>query len=238
MKYLSLFLFFTFLFTGEMKAQYPFNYLKPNKENGWNIFSINQLIQNFLFQYDNETSLCLADKIQQKYTKKETSAWSNQTKLDIVTQLHVECYLDANPDLVLDQEYRLEADSLINQKKYAEALNNLLTLEEDSVATANDYNSIGWCFLLTKQYSKAIKYLKKGEKLDEVNLFIQGNLAHAYLLTNEEELAMRLYKKYKGQNINETISWESMVAHDFEKFKEAGISHPKFEEVLQVVSAK
>jgi hypothetical protein len=38
---------------------------------------------------------------------------------------------------------------------------------------------------LTKQYGKAIKFLKEGEKLDGTELLVKLNLAHAYLFNNE-----------------------------------------------------
>jgi hypothetical protein len=45
-----------------------------------------------------------------------------------------------------------------------------------------DYNGLGYSFLITKQFGKAIKALKEGENIDNTELAIKLNLAHAYLL--------------------------------------------------------
>jgi hypothetical protein len=38
---------------------------------------------------------------------------------------------------------------------------------------------------MTKQYGKAIKFLKEGEKQDDTELLVKLNLAHAYLMNDE-----------------------------------------------------
>jgi hypothetical protein len=40
---------------------------------------------------------------------------------------------------------------------------------------------------MTKQYGKAIKFLKEGEKQDDTELLVKLNLAHAYLMNDELE---------------------------------------------------
>jgi len=47
---------------------------------------------------------------------------------------------------------------------------------------------------MTKQYEKAIKFLKDGEKIDSSELLIQLNLAHAYLLKGNYSDAKSIYK--------------------------------------------
>lgn len=101
--------------------------------------------------------------------------------------------------------------------------------------TPMDYNSLGWYYLLTKQYLKAIKFLNIGDSIDDTNLYIKGNLAHAYLLTGDIEKAKEIYIKYKGENIKETMSWTQMVYSDFQDFKLRNINSPYFETIINLV---
>ena len=105
----------------------------------------------------------------------------------------------------------------------------------DGKATALDYSAIGNSYLLTKQYGKAIKFLKDGEKLDHVELLIQLNLAHAYLLNDNYAMAKAIYKKCQSQNVTDSLSWRQKVKQDFAAFKKEGIASNDFERVLKLM---
>lgn len=75
---------------------------------------------------------------------------------------------------------------------------------------ALDYSNLGWSYILKKQYTKALFYLKKGEAVDASNLYLQGNLAHAYMLTGDFEKGFSIYRKYKGEIVAENLSWEKV----------------------------
>jgi outer membrane protein assembly factor BamD (BamD/ComL family) len=89
---------------------------------------------------------------------------------------------------------------------------------------------------LTKQYGKAIKFLKEGEKLDDSELLIKLNLAHAYLLNDNYSSAKTIYKEYHSQNVTDSLSWTEKVKLDFASFKKAGIVSNDFERVLKLVN--
>ena len=118
---------------------------------------------------------------------------------------------------------------------FTTAINIFTEIVNSGNGTSMDYNSLGWYYLLTKQYFKALKFLNIGDNIDDTNLFIKGNLAHAYLLTGEIEKAKEIYIKYKGQNINETISWTQMVFSDFQDFKSRNINSPYFETITNLL---
>lgn len=98
--------------------------------------------------------------------------------------------------------------------------------------TAMDYNSLAWNYLLTKQYSKAMECLNIASSLNDKDLYIKGNFAHAYLLMGEVEKAKEIYIKYKGQQIDESMSWAQMIDIDFQEFKLKGINSVYFETIL------
>lgn len=95
------------------------------------------------------------------------------------------------------------------------------------------YNTLGWYCLLTKQYTKACYYLKTASEKFPINLYLQGNYAHALLLTGRIEEAFTIYKRYINENVDESLSWKQAVIQDISQFKSLGIVNDKFEEVLQ-----
>ncbi len=86
-----------------------------------------------------------------------------------------------------------------------------------------------------KEQLKAIKYLKDGEKIDETELLIKGNLAHAYLLNGDTDLAKSIYTKYKTQNVTEKLSWVDMVKTDFVEFTRIGLPSDNFDSILDII---
>jgi predicted Zn-dependent protease len=89
--------------------------------------------------------------------------------------------------------------------------------------------------LLTKQYGKAIKFLKEGEKRDDSELLIKLNLAHAYLLNDNFKSAKSIYKEYQSQNVTDSLSWTQKTKQDFDAFQKAGIQNTNFEKILKLI---
>ena len=124
---------------------------------------------------------------------------------------------------------------LTKKGKYGDAIEKLAVIINDGKATALDYSAIGSCYLLTKQYGKALKYLKDGEKTDNTELLVQLNLAHAYLLNDNYKEAKKIYKKYQNQNVTDSLSWVQKTEQDFKAFQKAGIQNEDFERVLKLL---
>lgn len=123
---------------------------------------------------------------------------------------------------------------MIKNGKYGAAIEKLNTIINNGKATVLDYNAIGSCYLLTKQYGKALKYLQDGEKLDNTELLIQLNLAHAYLLNDNYKEAKKIHVKYKNQNVTDNLSWIQKTEQDLIAFEKAGIQNEDFGRVLKL----
>ena len=119
-------------------------------------------------------------------------------------------------------------------QKYNEAIPKLNTIISEGKATALDYSSIGYSYILTKQYAKALKFLQEGEKLDDTELLIKLNLAHVYLISDNYSDAKAIYKKYQNQNVTDSISWKDKTKSDFAIFEKAGLPSKDFEKVLKL----
>ena len=179
--------------------------------------------------------VCILDKIQSKYTFKEFQKLLAVERAKAFKDFGNSCFGESSLSKSVYDDLRKQAAALAKQGKQGEAIVKLTTIINDGKATALDYNAIGSSYLLTKQYGKAIKFLKEGEKLDNTELLIQMNLAHAYLLNDNYSSAKAIYKEYQSQNVTDSLSWTQKVKQDFAAFKKAGITSSDFERILKLV---
>jgi hypothetical protein len=180
--------------------------------------------------------VCILDKIQSKYKFKEFQKLLAVERAKAFKDFGNSCFGESSLSKGVYDDLRKQAVILSKQGKQGEAITKLTTIINDGKATALDYNAIGIIYLLTKQYGKAIKFLKEGEKLDDSELLIKLNLAHAYLLNDNYSSAKAIYKEYQSQNVTDSLSWNEKVKQDFAAFKKAGIQNNDFERILKVLN--
>ena len=179
--------------------------------------------------------VCILDKIQSKYKFKEFQKLLAVERGKAFKDFGDNCFGESSLSKSVYDDLRKQAAVLAKQGKQGEAISKLTIIINDGKATALDYSAIGNSYLLTKQYGKSIKFLKDGEKLDHVELLIQLNLAHAYLLNDNYAMAKAIYKKYQSQNVTDSLSWRQKVKQDFAAFKKEGIASNDFERVLKLM---
>lgn len=176
-----------------------------------------------------------------------------------ITEGQLKGALYAGSQLVAS-DYRSMAYRLINQSDYPNAIYLLKYAAEhctegyDRIDAPQNlsygYNKIGWDLIMKKEFQSALIYLKEGSQSfpDANNIkysskeyaslqhFINGNLAHAYLLSGDYKTAKKMYKKYKVVNITPEMSWVSMVNEDFKVFQAAGITNEHFQDILKLMN--
>lgn len=179
--------------------------------------------------------VCILDKIQAKYKYPEFQKLLAVERSKAFKDFGNSCFGETSVSSATYTDLRKQASSLAKQGKHGEAITKLSTIINDGKANALDYNAIGNSYLLTKQYGKAIKYLKEGEKRDDSELLIKLNLAHAYLLNDNFKSAKPIYKEYQSQNVTDSLSWTQKTKQDFEAFQKAGIKNDDFERVLKMM---
>ncbi|WP_431241619.1 tetratricopeptide repeat protein [Flavobacterium sp. P21] len=178
--------------------------------------------------------VCILDKIIKQYRYTEFQKLLQIEKNKVYKDFGNTCYKDADISKNVFNDLRKEASTLIKQQKYNEAIPKLNTIINEGKATALDYSSIGYCYILTKQYEKALKFLQEGEKLDNTELLVKLNLAHLYLVSNNYSDAKTIYKKYQDQNVTDSISWKDKTKSDFAIFQKAGLPSKDFEKILKL----
>ena len=208
---------------------------------GWNLENrkliINQCkssdIAKKLLNSD-EFCVCILDKLQKEYKFQEFQKLLAIEKSKAFKDYANACFGETGASSVIYSNLRNQASVLAKQGKYGDAIAKLLAIVADKKAVVEDYNALGNAYLMTKQYGKAIKFLKEGEKLDNSELLIQLNLAHAYLFNKDFKSAKNLYKKYQSQNVTDSLSWTQKVKIDFGIFQKAGLPNSDFDRVLRL----
>jgi tetratricopeptide (TPR) repeat protein len=151
-------------------------------------------------------------------------------KNDVLKKNASQCLVESGANTSMNSNLRSQAALLAKQGKYGEAINKLNAIIQTNTATVSDYNNIGSYYLYTKQYDKAVKFLKEGERFDDSELLIK-----LYLLNDNYREAKIIYKKYQTQNVTDSLSWTDKIKLDFEAFQKAGIQNDDYKKVLKLI---
>lgn len=178
--------------------------------------------------------VCILEKIMKQYRYSEFQKLLAIEKTKVYKDFGNSCYKDVDISKNVYNDLRVQASALIKSQKYNEAIQKLNTIINDGKASALDYSSIGYCYILTKQYGKAIKFLKEGEKLDDTELLVKLNLAHVYLISDDYSEAKAIYRKYQTQNVTDSLSWKEKTKQDFTVFEKAGLPSKDFDKILKL----
>ena len=182
----------------------------------------------------DEFCVCVLDKVQKEYKFQEFQKLLSIEKSKVFKDFGKACFNETGASNVIYLDLRNQASDLAKQGKHGDAISKLQSIVVDGKATVLDYNALGYAYIITKQYGKAIKFLKQGEMLDNSELLLQLNLAHAYLLNKDFKSAKSIYKKYQSQNVTDGLGWTQKVKLDFETFEKAGLPNADFERVLRL----
>ena len=182
----------------------------------------------------DEFCVCVLEKVQKEYKFQEFQKLLSIEKSKVFKDFGKACFNETGASNVIYLDLRNQASDLAKHGKYGDAISKLQSIVVDGKATVLDYNALGYAYIITKQYGKAIKFLKQGEMLDNSELLLQLNLAHAYLLNKDFKSAKSIYKKYQSQNVTDGLGWTQKVKLDFETFEKAGLPNADFERVLRL----
>jgi hypothetical protein len=179
--------------------------------------------------------VCIGEKIQKEYTFAEFQKLMPMEQVKAYKDFGASCFEETGIAKTVFNDLRTKASNSINNEDYGAAIKEYTEIIIQGKSIALDYGNLGYSYLLTKQYGKAIKALKEGEKLDDTELLVKLNLAHAYLLNGEYAKAKTIYKEYQNQNVTDSLSWTRKIKDDYQAFAKAGIQNENFERVLKLI---
>ena len=179
--------------------------------------------------------VCVLDKLQNQYKFPEYQNLLAEEKTAAFRTAGTACFTESGASKTVYDNNRETAAALTAQNKFAEAIAKLQPIFNEGKAKVSDYNALAVNYIFTKQYDKAVKFLREGEKLDSTELLTQLNLAHAYLLKGNYGQAKSIYKKYRSQNATDTQSWNEKVKSDFTAFEKAGLPSKDFKRILNAI---
>jgi tetratricopeptide (TPR) repeat protein len=179
--------------------------------------------------------VCVLEKLQKEYKFQEFQKLLPIEKAKAYTDFGNACLKETGASDKTFSDLRTQSIELIKQGKYGEAIGRIDLIVVYGKAKVSDFNRLGYAYMMTKQYSKAIKSLKDAERIDESDLLIQMNLAHAYMLNDNFKMAKPIHKKYQSQNVTASLSWTQKVQQDFDVFAKAGLPTKDFDRVLRLL---
>jgi hypothetical protein len=213
----------------------------------WNVWSDYNMTGLYLelYKYIGKQSVhydsiyyCLSNKIIEKYTVKQWAKLPYFSINKIVNEYLNDCFISLNETKLKDEVSKKnilvsQVDSLYLIKDYKNIASIYVELYNMGfMFSGMIYNDIAWFKLLAQDYNGAFIYLEKGLALYPENLFLLGNLANYFLLTNKYSQAEEIYLANKNKMI-EFRTWEYMVKSDFEKFANLGILPYKESEIIK-----
>ena len=178
---------------------------------------------------------CQLEKLQEKFKFFEFNNLLPQEKNSNLETISKDCLAKTGDNQVIDNTIRTQIDSLIKSEKYDLSIEKLQNIVKKGNAIAADFNNLSTCYLLTKQFQKALVNSKKAIAIDDSDLAFQLNLAHAFMYTNNLTEAKIIHENFKNQNINSTLGWVEKTKIDFEYFLKAGFSNENFNKILRII---
>ncbi|MBC7642112.1 MAG: hypothetical protein H7174_07220 [Flavobacterium sp.] len=186
-------------------------------------------------QNSDNFCVCQLNKIQEKYKFFEFNNLLFVEKNNYLKLVENDCLNKTGDKQYLVNEIRTFIDSLIESKKYDLAIKEFQKIIKNGNEIANDFNNLGTCYLLTKQYQKALVNFQKASSLDNTELLFQLNLAHAFMFTNDIKSAKKIHEKFKNQNINSSTSWLEKTKSDFNLFRKMNLPTEDFNKVFRII---
>ena len=184
----------------------------------------------------NDFCVCILDQFTQKYTFTEYQKLLAVEKSKAYKDFGAKCLSNKPENQSILNSIRINSFQHFKNKKYDQAIRLLqVGLIENGNGKIMDYNALSTYYIYSKQYGKAIKYLKQAESMDNSELLVQLNLAHAYLLNDQYSEAKAIHKKYKNQNVSANESWNVRAKTDFDELKKEGIQSENFDRILKII---
>ena len=110
---------------------------------------------------------------------------------------------------------------------YLNKCNDLLLKYKENIeynsALSQNYGSIAWCYLFTKEYAQSEQSARQALKLDNTQTWIKTNLAHALLFQNRFSEAEKIYKELSQTIKEDNETYTQDLLNDFDELEKANV---------------
>ncbi|MBS1773957.1 MAG: tetratricopeptide repeat protein [Bacteroidetes bacterium] len=179
---------------------------------------------------------CFKDKIVASYTPSSFSNLSNSDLSKLYNDLVKSCAEQSGNSGILQKDKRIKelVEFIKGQtitKDYSGQEKSLVELITLGVDDYQIYNSLAYCQLCLKKYDEAKKNLTIGLGKNPTDLFLLGNLGDYYLLTNQYDQAIEIFRLHKNERLEDKRHFKDAVADDLKEFERLGITNDSFNKV-------
>ena len=99
-----------------------------------------------------------------------------------------------------------------------------------------DLGIAAWEQLLERDVLSAIESAEKALQIDPDQIWIQMNLAHAYLVARKYEEAVQIYQRNIGKHVfKESFYFEDLVLEDLDKLEDHGLNIVDFDKIRKMM---
>jgi len=144
---------------------------------------------------------------------------------------------------------RTQAVRAFAEGKYAEAAKqqqNLVRLLEPldrtagkpGKATAQALGVFAYYALFARRFPEALAASRRGRSLDDDEVWIDSNRAHALMYLGREKEARQLYLAHRNKRMPSGLLWQDDIEDDFVKLTNAGIGHAAMPRMMQALGIK
>lgn len=183
----------------------------------------------------SEVSMCILSKLMKSFSPEAFSTKAKGEQEVLIAWMKNDCYSETKNQSLEKRMSELEEMKLkINELEQKGDFVSMASLAE---RTALEFPSIAIqtkhmrSLLLSNQLNKAQTLGEVLAKNNKDNLVIQLNLAHIYLLSNQYKEAEKQYLKYQKWQTTEGVTWEQLIAGDFDFFIKNKIFNSSYDNI-------
>ena len=211
-------------------------------EDRWTLDNLNKIYYNCLGTFSirnieiEQICNCVKEKIFNNYVPSAYYQLSEPSRNKLHKDEISNCTIETENTSVIDKDKKIK--ELYEQhrgqsitKDYKAQEETLIELIRNGINHWNIYNSLGFVQLCLKKYEAAKKSLQMGLGKNPTNLYLLGNLGNYYLLTEQYEQAITIFKEYKNKKIDGKMKFKKAVSEDLKEFERLGLGNPYFERV-------
>ncbi|MNU87943.1 hypothetical protein D3C71_777420 [compost metagenome] len=100
------------------------------------------------------------------------------------------------------------------------------------------YNSLGFSQLCLGKYEEARKSLQIGLGKNPTELYLLGNLASYFLLTDDYSEALKILKEHKKEKLSDKRKFKIVFSEDLKEFERLGFKNENFEKIRKELNIR